>query len=420
MTNRPSSASAALTGLAGLAALAISIAALTGTGWPIHLKAMIIVAATAAAMIAVDTLCFRTYRNPSTGVQSGPVRKLHLERVARKLIGLIVTLAILAAIYWIVPEYRRDFYAPYWSALSIAMPVLLAAAPFYIAYVDRRQQEPEDVYAEIGALILTGTLPTEMNRLRQHTLGWAVKGFFLPLMFTYSCATLGSLFASLGEPQPFQFLRWHAVATDILFMVDVLIAVVGYVFTLRLIDNHIRSTEPTLFGWLVCLACYPPLNKATGAYLDYETGTNWTTLLQAWPALQAAWGIAILLCLFIFVWSTVSFGLRFSNLTHRGIITSGPYRWTKHPAYISKNIAWWLISMPFLAEAGPAEGLRHSLILLALNGVYALRAFTEERHLSRDPDYVAYSAYIAEHGILARLKRLRAAVPQTGFTQLAE
>ena len=38
------------------------------------------------------------------------------------------------------------------------------------------------------------------------------------------------------------------------------------------------------------------------------------------------------------------FSFRFSNLTHRGIITSGPYRFTKHPSYVSKNIAWSFVS----------------------------------------------------------------------------
>ncbi|MER9627095.1 MULTISPECIES: hypothetical protein [unclassified Mesorhizobium] len=48
--------------------------------------------------------------------------------------------------------------------------------------------------------------------------------------------------------------------------------------------------------------------------------------------------------------------------------------------------------------------------LLALNAVYALRAITEERHLSRDLDYVAYCDYIAENGAVAQLKRLFAKV----------
>ena len=44
---------------------------------------------------------------------------------------------------------------------------------------------------------------------------------------------------------------------------------------------------------------------------------------------------------------------RFSNLTHRGIITNGPYRYSKHPAYLAKNLSWWLVSMPFMITVSP-------------------------------------------------------------------
>jgi hypothetical protein len=54
----------------------------------------------------------------------------------------------------------------------------------------------------------------------------------------------------------------------------------------------------------------------------------------------------------IYVWSTAVFGLRFSDLTHRGIITNGPYRWVKRPAFLTKNLSWWMISVPFIAGAG--------------------------------------------------------------------
>ena len=72
---------------------------------------------------------------------------------------------------------------------------------------------------------------------------------------------------------------------------------------------------------------------------------------------------------------------------------------------MAKNISWWLTSMPFLIGAGMGDAILHSAMLLLFNGVYLLRAITEERHLSRDPDYGAYKAYIAHHGLWARMKR---------------
>ena len=95
---------------------------------------------------------------------------------------------------------------------------------------------------------------------------------------------------------------------------------------------------------------------------------------------------------------------RFSNLTHRGIITNGPYRWTKHPAYFSKNIAWWLTAIPFISPGGSLDALQKSIILLMLNGVYFLRAKTEEAHLSSDPGYAKYDHWMSKNGLIAKVR----------------
>ena len=142
-------------------------------------------------------------------------------------------------------------------------------------------------------------------------------------------------------------------------------------------------------------------------YLHYEQdGLQWGDVTAGHPALYVAWGTAILACLAIYSLATVSFGLRFSNLTHRGIITSGPYRWTKHPAYIAKCLSFWLISVPFLSTIGVGTAIVQVLLLAAANGLYVARAITEERHLARDPEYRAYQDFIRRHGIFARLRRL--------------
>ncbi len=104
--------------------------------------------------------------------------------------------------------------------------------------------------------------------------------------------------------------------------------------------------------------------------------------------------------------SAVVFGCRFSNLTHRGVLTNGPFRLTKHPAYVSKNISWWLISVPFVSNEGPVEAITMCVLLLGVNAIYFARAKTEERHLSWDPDYVAYALWIEENGIFRWVGRL--------------
>ena len=242
--------------------------------------------------------------------------------------------------------------------------------------------------------------------LSQHLLGWLVKLFFLPLMFTYLSDKVAWYrtydFSLLFD----SFKNFFDFAYATIFHVDLLVAVAGYACTFRATDSHIRSTEPTLLGWAVAIMCYQPFWSFFSAqYLAYQSGRGWGAWLWDYPTLYTLWGSAILILVAVYSWATLSFGIRFSNLTHRGIITNGPYRWSKHPAYVCKNLSYWMIAMPFMASGSAWEALRLCLLLLLLNGVYLLRARTEERHLSRDPDYRAYAAWIEEHGWLRVLGR---------------
>ena len=107
---------------------------------------------------------------------------------------------------------------------------------------------------------------------------------------------------------------------------------------------------------------------------------------QAWaPQWATQLGALLSLPAFaLYAASTAVFGLRFSNLTHRGILTRGPYAWIRHPAYLGKNLAWWAENLANFAS--PIQ----AFYLLACNAIYVLRALTEERHLRLDPDYRAY------------------------------
>jgi protein-S-isoprenylcysteine O-methyltransferase Ste14 len=195
---------------------------------------------------------------------------------------------------------------------------------------------------------------------------------------------------------------------DLFYLLDVLLAAIAYTLTLRLLGSHIRSVEPSIGGWVVCVCCYPPFNTVTGKFLPYDQDNLfWGKVFAGTPALYVAWGSIILVLVGIYMWSTAAFGLRFSNLTHRGVITNGTYRWSKHPAYISKNLSWWLISVPFIAGAGWLQAVQSCLLLGGVNLIYYLRARTEERHMGRDPVYRDYAAFIARDGLFARLRRIR-------------
>ncbi|MDE0877987.1 MAG: DUF1295 domain-containing protein, partial [Sphingomonas bacterium] len=114
------------------------------------------------------------------------------------------------------------------------------------------------------------------------------------------------------------------------------------------------------------------------------------------------WGAALVILTGIYAWATVAFGPRFSNLTNRGIMTHGPYAFSRHPAYLAKNMFWWMASVPVLTTGTPVDAVRATLILAAVSGVYYWRAKTEERHLRLDPDYVTYDAWMARNGMVPR------------------
>lgn len=159
-------------------------------------------------------------------------------------------------------------------------------------------------------------------------------------------------------------------------------------------------------GWLFCLICYAPFNHVIfGQFLNYHDELDWNDWIGEYPVLYIIWGSAILISNSIYVYATVNFGLRFSNLTHRGILTHGAYSFTKHPAYIFKNLAWWLGDMPFLATSF-LGALKNTLLIMLVNIVYFMRAKYEEKMLLEDPVYKQYYAYIEENGLFARLKKI--------------
>jgi protein-S-isoprenylcysteine O-methyltransferase Ste14 len=367
----------------------------------------LIVMACAALGIFVPDLLWQKVHRRSLG---DAVNEPDPLRVATKYIGVIGSVGFVALLYWLTPEYYQGggtgFYGHYYKALRVLLPAWAVVAPFYIHWVDRRLAVPRDSLWQVGRLVLGQWRGLDGRVIWQHLLGWLVKGFFLPLMFTYFCDNLNSLLhydlkklASFGG-----FYDW---AYFFLYFIDVGMVSMTYLMSLKATDTQIRSTEPTGAGWLAALVCYQPFwSLISRQYINYDSGVGWASVLGSVRWLYELWAVLILCLVVIYVWATVAFGARFSNLTHRGIITNGPYRFTKHPAYLSKNMSWWLVSMPFILNGTVGETVRRCILLASLNLIYYLRAKTEERHLSLDPVYVQYANWIDAHGLLRGLDRV--------------
>ena len=372
--------------------------------FPITL-AILCLSSYALTIIILEWVYLKTYNNPATGLNfSGPVNPVNPKRIAIKLLGFYGTLLFGSLFYWLFSHYDDPLYFHYFNLLENILPLLIVGCIPYFFLVDRYMTEPEDAYWQLGQLGLMNVDYVNRKTLWQHALAWLVKLFFLPIMFTYFYDLVLFFQATSLWAATISFKQFFDIAFKFLIFTDLMIGTVGYILTLRILDSHIRTTEPSFLGWFVALQCYQPFaGYLDASHLAYGTGYSWSYWLADYPLIYQIWGCLILILTTIFVWSSLPFGIRFSNLTHRGIITNGPYKYCKHPAYISKNLSWWLISMPFLSTVSPAEAIKHSLLLLLVNFVYFMRARTEERHLSWDPDYVDYAIYIEHHGIFSRI-----------------
>ena len=226
-----------------------------------------------------------------------------------------------------------------------------------------------------------------VKRFNNFCLTCLVKGFFLPLMAMFMfhhVTTVKFLFNSISTPmEGIQLANWFLdLVYNGLFVVDTGIALVGYGLELKWFGNKTRSVEPTMFGWAVALMCYPPFNQTSSVYFPLYDRQDF--FIQFTEEQKIFIRLIIIFLYGIFVWGTFALGVRFSNLSNKGIIGRGPYRFVRHPAYASKNIAWWFEHIQYM------KGGHNILPLLCWNMIYALRAITEERHLMKDPDYRTY------------------------------
>jgi protein-S-isoprenylcysteine O-methyltransferase Ste14 len=368
-------------------------------------RALIVMAFTALGIFIPDLWWQKVQRR----TLSSNLNAADWQRTATKCVGLVSSVGFIALLYWLAPEYQdaNGFYAQYYAALKVLLPPWAIAAPFYIFWVDRRLAQPRDSLWQMGQLTLGKWQDVDARVIWQHLLGWLVKGFFLPLMFTYFCDNLNKLlhydlYLLTG------FKGWYDWSYFTLYFIDVSLVSMTYLMSLKATDTQIRSTEPTALGWVSALVCYQPFwSLINHQYIDYDSGgRGWDLWLGDLFWLYRLWACLIIVLVVIYVWATIAFGARFSNLTHRGIITNGPYRFTKHPAYLSKNLSWWLLSMPFMINGSVQDSVRRCLMLVSLNFVYYLRAKTEERHLSLDPVYAQYAKWIDQHGLLRAFNRV--------------
>ncbi len=393
--------------LVGLASILGTLAFLRTRSFSLQDNVFALLGAAAVPIVLLDVLVLKVHRRASTGLDWDKPFTPDYARVGTKLLGLAVTVGLIALAYWAFSEYHGSFYDPFYHGLRRVWMPLVVGAPAYMVLVDGVMIEPRDGYWQLGRVLLGHREDARGSVLANHFRTWLVKAFFLPLMLVWMHGESRNLIRFDFATVDWSNLRLYDFLYSLIFGVDLILATVGYILSFRVIDTHVRSAEPTMTGWVVALFCYQPFYGLMEAqFVRYSSDFAFGSWLAPWQGARIAWAALIVTLISIYTLATVSFGVRFSNLTHRGILTNGPYRFTKHPAYVAKNISWWLISIPFIPHTGVLDAIRHSMLLGCINTMYFLRARTEERHLSRDPVYVAYALWMNEHGVLRFLGQL--------------
>ena len=412
-------------GLSGCIAIIISAFFLNGPLFTPDQKFWVALASAGTPMILVTA-----WQNKKRGHMHSNPPSLNWSYVFfASIVEYVITCLFLAVLYWIfrhTPEYGFQrgpvFYARFfegfeyviWGVGILGFPYLLAtykwvpgaaeatgyrhlAASLVFCILHRKPSSGQSSSA-ITLNIFTKNFD-EIRSDKTFFLGQLVKFFFIPIMLAffqdqYNIFLKNTLYLQdcLNSRANLGWLDLFHVTVNGIFTVDVGLATCGYLLCFRWLNNHIRSVEPTLLGWVAALLCYPPFRILLGFYLLIPSEQSFLSLENSfWRFILGAFAVASYL---IYLSATMSFGLRFSNLTNRGIISGGPYRWVRHPAYGAKNLAWVLVMAPAVFFQNDGSAISDSLFaLLSICGMsflYYVRAITEEKHLLMDPDYQKY------------------------------
>ncbi len=411
--NRPRSAVSSWTGWWGAFAFIAALILIHQLQLPSRYAAPLALLLPAIAMFGWELAFVKPWRAEGSAVEftdrSARLAK-NWPRIISKLIAFATAWCLLACWFAFTPFYKTGygwvFRAFLWSAVPIA---LLGTA--YIAWIDQRLREPHDSAWHFGRAVQTGfglwgsqnQPPLSTTKAVQFLMGWFIKGFFFVFLVQILPNNLDLLRRETFDPWT-NLYRLVFLLTPLLFTIDIVLALIGYASTFKVLDSHIRSPNNRWLGWFAALICYPPF-----VLMDQFSQTNFRvggTFWDLWltnPTIKWAWAIAIVAALSTYVWATIAFGIRFSNLTHRGVLTHGPYRLSRHPAYISKNIYWWLIYVPWINQLSSSQALLNCLLLAVISLIYFVRAKTEEAHLSEDPAYLDYLNWFKSNPLWRRI-----------------
>jgi protein-S-isoprenylcysteine O-methyltransferase Ste14 len=286
-----------------------------------------------------------------------------------QLSGNALHVSIFNIYIWVIIAYAIVLPFYYRNSDGESKALIVARACRAFMFDRRRLSDAESLAARI-LLLKFFFAPLMVSWLAQHLSGF----------FDLSATLNGAAAASMGWMELYNKVL-HAKLIHLVIFFDVFFFTIGYMVDHPKLKNTFVSVDPTLSGWLVCIICYPPFNLGLKSFIGwYSTDSPAADAV----GVQFALNLAVLLTFVVYSAASLSLGFKASNLTNRGIVDTGVYRFIRHPAYTFKNLAWWLGAMPVLWLAVQRSPLEVVAILLSLCGwttIYIARALTEERHL---------------------------------------
>lgn len=275
----------------------------------------------------------------------------------------------------------------------------IALIPFYL--LEKEKSKARIIFWAIKNKIWNANYKIN-NEEKNSILAWLVKIFFVPLMIIWISSNISEIINNFyywkitiqNLINNFSYIFNNSLFITIfkvIIFIDLLFFTLWYLLESKYLWNKIKSVEPTMLWWTVALICYPPFNWAFDNFVwwyssDFPIFEN--------TYIHIILNSILLVFFTIYSWASVSLWLKASNLTNRWIVRKWPYKYVRHPAYISKNIAWIIWAMPLIiVNIKNLDFFNLFVIFLSVWAwmfIYYLRSITEEKHLEMDSEYIDY------------------------------
>jgi len=341
-----------------------------------------------------------------------------LDRTFTKFYGVLVGILFIFFAVWLFPAYEHVTNLGRLEEATVPFLAFIIPVSFFVILMTELiLGEKRDGTYQLGLLARGRIRQIDWKIFFDGTREWLLRCFFLLINFYAGVWYLSNLRA-YGLPDTTGNFVEFITRLDLAIFGMIIFAILpGYIFASRLIGTELRKVDRTWFGWAINFSCYPPLNAAVfGGWVGYRPPSEMIELYQGLPAwayhtmaslpILYVVGGAIIFFALIHLWGEAIMGVRSANISSRGIITTGLFRFTKHPIYVSKCFQWAFIFFPVLNAIGFLDAIQSGILFLLVCAIYAGRALGEEKLLATDETYVKYALYMDDKSVFAFVGRL--------------